>query len=70
MSDDVECPHCGRVNDSTDFTENWRYDGDTFTVSCSEGEEDINLKSCVEVSYEIIDQHSSCKSYWLRNVSL
>ena len=55
MSDDVECPHCGRVNDSTDFTENWRYDGDTFTVSCSECEEDINLKSCVDVSYEIID---------------
>lgn len=55
MSEDVECPHCSHSNDSTDFFENWRHDGDTFTVECSNCEEDITLKSCVEVSYEIID---------------
>lgn len=55
MSEDVECSHCGHVNDSTDFTENWRHDGDTFTVSCSECEEDMHLKSCMDISYEIVD---------------
>lgn len=51
MSDDVECPHCGVENDSTDFTEHWKHDGDTFSVLCAECGEPFNLVASVSVDY-------------------
>ncbi|ADG36052.1 hypothetical protein Acj61p087 [Acinetobacter phage Acj61] len=53
MSDDVGCPFCGHQNDSTDYTENWRHDGDSFVIECSNCEEELSLTARVDITYEV-----------------
>ncbi len=51
MSDLFECPHCSHKNDTTDWTENFNHDGDTFEVECHECENEFSVTPRIEVTY-------------------
>lgn len=56
MTDDFKCPHCNAVNDTTDWVEHWRWDGDVFDIRCCECEESSSVKVTVSVDYERVEK--------------
>lgn len=52
---EVECPHCKKAQDTTDWTEHWKWDGDSFHLNCTECEKEMSVKVSVDVEYTLLD---------------
>lgn len=55
MTDDFKCPHCQAINDTTDWLENWNWDGEVFEICCCECEQPSSIKVTVSVDYEHVE---------------
>lgn len=52
---EVTCPHCEKGQDTTDWTEHWKWDGDSFHLNCTECEKEMSIKVSVDVEYVLLD---------------
>lgn len=52
---EIECPHCKKQQDTTDWTEHWKWDGDNFDLNCTECEKEMSIKVSVDVEYTLLD---------------
>lgn len=51
---DVTCPHCGEVQDTTDWIELGGSDGSDFDVTCRYCDEVFEVVTSISVSYTVV----------------
>lgn len=53
---EIECPHCGAVQETADWHEYGGCDGDDFEHQCDECEKIFEAVTIVEVTYRVLDK--------------
>ena len=51
----MDCPNCNTEIDTTDWFEDFDYDGDTFFIDCPHCKAEIHVRAVIGVDFEEVE---------------